>query len=98
MLITKASFHILQQGIAVNQSSEIMIYPNPSNDGQFTINGLKNSNKLEVIDVLGKVVQTISISETTFTLNISNLNKGIYFYKITNLENNQLTQGKLLFN
>jgi inhibitor of cysteine peptidase len=85
-------------GISANLNSEIVIYPNPSNEGQFTINGLKNSNKLEVTDILGKTVQTLIISENTYKMDISNLNKGMYFYKITNLETNHLTQGKLLFN
>jgi inhibitor of cysteine peptidase len=85
-------------GISTNLGSEISIYPNPSNEGQFMINGLKNGSKIEVLDVLGKIVHSTTVYDNNYKIDLSNLNKGIYFYKITNLQNDQLTQGKLLFN
>jgi C1A family cysteine protease len=85
-------------GIAGNYNSDITVYPNPSNNGQFSIHGLTHSNRIEVMDVLGKSVYEQTVQNDNHKLDISNLNKGLYFYRITDLQTNQVMQGKLLFN
>ncbi len=61
------------------------IYPNP-NKGNFTLNysGQEQLKKLEVIDMLGKMVQTISLEnfDNTQEINLRTLAKGMYFISI----------------
>lgn len=58
----------------------ISIYPNPSN-GQFTIQS-KDSYKVEILNVAGKLVDNRMISGTTQIQ--KNLPPGVYFIKLTN--------------
>lgn len=85
-------------GISTNLNNEIVVFPNPSNSGQFNITGLTNTNKIEIVDILGKSVYVQTVQDATHKVDISNLNKGIYFYRVTNLQNNGITQGRLVFN
>ena len=58
--------------------------PNPSN-GVFTVTA-NNADKytLEVINILGEVVSTKSIEGSiNETINISNLNAGVYLVKVS---------------
>lgn len=85
-------------GINSNQLGDILVFPNPSNEGQFNITGLTNSNKIEVMDILGKVVYIQTVQDANHKVDLSNLNQGIYFYRVTNVQSNEMAQGKLVFN
>ena len=85
-------------GININQNKDLVVFPNPSNEGLFTISGLTNTSKIEVVDLLGKSVYTQTMRNAVHTLDISHLNKGVYFYQVTDLQNNETANGKLIFN
>ena len=80
----------------INDTSDIenlSIYPNPVSQGKVYINTVNNSQKkIEIYNVLGKVILTVSISQNE--LNISKLKAGIYIIKIT--ENNITATRKLI--
>lgn len=62
------------------------IYPNPSNDVlSLTINSEFGIKDLTIVDVTGKLVQTIAVQQNTETLrvDISNLTAGVYFVNAT---------------
>ena len=70
------------------QSSEksIIIYPNPATT-EFQISNFKFQvypNIIEIFDVFGKKVKEITIpkEEINFTVNIEDLEKGLYFVKV----------------
>ncbi len=58
----------------------IIIYPNPASNF-FSINGLKQKTKIEVVDMTGKVVLATSITNGS-SINTEHLCKGVYFVKI----------------
>ena len=65
-----------------NDFSEIKIYPNPSN-GSFNINSNLSSYNIEVLDVLGRLIQTTKATgNTTIHLNSS----GLYYLRFNNNE------------
>ena len=73
------------------ESIEISVYPNPNN-GTFTIQ-LENTtenNSIEIYSVLGQSVFTKANTKETI-IDISNLEKGIYFIKI-NQQNTTITK------
>ncbi|MBK8683194.1 MAG: T9SS type A sorting domain-containing protein [Chitinophagales bacterium] len=65
-------------------SSGVTIYPNPASS-QLTVE-IENDNAsekhIEIMDALGRSVQTISTSENIVVIDISNLSAGIYFVKL----------------
>jgi trimeric autotransporter adhesin len=66
-------------GIAVN------VYPNP-NTGLFTIEAISASNnplQVELINGLGQTVQSFTMTSTIKNMDISTLEGGIYFLRIT---------------
>lgn len=68
----------------VKQADEIVVYPNPSSGtitlGSFLVN--QQNAFLEITDVSGRMVKAEKIS--TNEVDISGLNNGIYFGKLTN--------------
>ena len=64
------------------QQSEIQIYPNPAQN-QITINnGLLVIGRIQILDITGKIVKQVISNNTKQTIDISELNKGIYFVKV----------------
>jgi len=63
---------------------EFKIYPNPANDF-ININSKLHINKVEIYSVLGR--QILSTSLNLNRIDISNLNKGIYFIKVYSSNN-----------
>lgn len=68
-------------------SSNFMVYPNPANN---VLNidakqGMKFS-KVEMTDLNGRVVKTMNVDAITTQLNISDLNAGVYFLKVSSNE------------
>ncbi|APY08121.1 hypothetical protein BWZ20_07330 [Winogradskyella sp. J14-2] len=69
------------------------IYPNPTSTGNVTISSSNNDAiSVQVFDVLGKQVKNETL--TNNTLNVSDLNTGLYILKIT--QNNASTTKKLV--
>lgn len=84
-------------GLAENSLQKIEVYPNPSK-GDFSISGIKSESplQLEVRDVHGKLVfesQNVSKEVNSFHLNVED---GIYFMNVTDLETNQTLVKKLV--
>ncbi len=50
------------------------------------------------MDILGKVVYIQTVQDANHKVDLSNLNQGIYFYRVTNVQSNEMAQGKLVFN
>ena len=78
------------------------LYPNPVSD-EFTVQinnlqltGNNQQIKIEMYDVLGKIVLQSLIQNQTSTINISHLNKGIYFVKLIEGNNNLLYTQKII--
>ncbi|MEI6508536.1 MAG: T9SS type A sorting domain-containing protein [Bacteroidota bacterium] len=73
--------------------NEITIYPNPSSDKIFVSGESKDRNFL-MYDLQGRIVLNANESQLIDGINISFLNEGIYFYKITNKLNGSIKSGK----
>lgn len=86
--------------LAVNEvhNSNFKVYPNPVKDILFVEGKLNSNSKLELMNSEGKKIQSFDLELNNKTnINISNLPKGIYFYKIS--ENGRLSDsGKLIKN
>jgi hypothetical protein len=79
------TFTIWGVSVTENQSPEFSFYPNPAAENMFI--QLKNSTSemnIEVIDLLGKTVksQVISASQQ-ISVNVSDLNAGVYFVRLS---------------
>lgn len=75
-------------------SNDIRLYPNPST-GVFFLNDNQQTVSIAVVDTLGKVVY--SQNNVGQSVDLSNLPKGIYFARVTNENNNTITQ-KIIIN
>jgi len=81
-------------GIGDAAAETVGLYPNPANDmlvisinaDQFT------SANVTIFDIKGNVVMETSVQDTETTLNISNLESGIYFVKINAAQFNKITK------
>jgi len=87
------ALNIISTSVNEKSNSTFVLWPNPS-EGLFYYKSTNLNNQtgiISVLDVNGKEVyrSTISINKnnSTVQLNLSQLNKGIYFVKITTLSN-----------
>ncbi|MBL7918101.1 MAG: T9SS type A sorting domain-containing protein, partial [Bacteroidia bacterium] len=68
---------------------QVKVYPNPaSNYVSVNISNVNDKTTLQVMDVLGKVVMERNNLEETNELNLTTLNKGVYFIRIKNGKEN----------
>ena len=77
-------------GIDDYLTNSISLYPNPANDVvnvQCTMNNVQ-VEAVEVFDVYGKLLQTVSMTPETTRINVSGLAAGIYFVRVTTNEGN----------
>ena len=72
-----ASCSACTSGISEESISNLSVAPNPANDS-FKITSDKTITAVELIDLLGKKVKVIHSNTNSLTLNIQDLNKGIY--------------------
>ena len=71
----------------IPEKEGLSIYPNPARDKIYIDFGNLNSNevKIEIFNILGKIVMTFNTGEQpqkTFMANVSGLDPGLYFLKI----------------
>jgi hypothetical protein len=71
------------------KQSHPFIYPNPTQNS-FSLNSDDEIQKIRIIDVKGKTLKSIERLEKNQTINISNLNKGIYFVTFETSNNKQV--------
>jgi hypothetical protein len=67
----------------------VSIYPNPTNT-DVEVKFLQNNNKIkeiELLDLYGKSIETISTNQDKFKLNTNSIKPGVYFIKITENKN-----------
>lgn len=77
---------IILNDIDLDLKNDIIIYPNPSNS-IITIKGISYFyENIKIFDVIGSQIMAIPLNEKreSFTMDISELNEGIYFIKIGN--------------
>jgi len=85
---------------AFDNSSKVKFYPNPVTD-QLTIDRITTDiTNISVINTLGtKVIQKLwDNGTTTIQLNVSSLKSGIYFVKLTNGKNLNITRKIIVYN
>ena len=58
------------------------VYPNPVNDILTIENELSSDSKLTIVDINGRIVKNVSSSSSLTSINVSDLNSGIYFVNI----------------
>ncbi len=88
----------LSARLNLKTASLFNIYPNPSNGSTVKINLLdtKGEKSFELFDITGKAITKYTTKSETVEIN--NLQKGLYIVKITSIENNEAQTKKLLIN
>jgi hypothetical protein len=81
----------------LNSNVSFVVYPNPTNEGQFAVNASENIEQVEVINMVGQVVlsETNTVLSKKIQLDSSKLNKGMYAVKIR-FSNNSISQTNLI--
>jgi len=81
-IIGMVTITISNQSLSVNEidSQTISIYPNPVQNELFVVLKNQQITKMDVLDLSGKVV--LSINTTVNSINISDLNQGVYILKL----------------
>jgi hypothetical protein len=62
------------------QTESITLFPNPASDN-FTINTTKLVN-VEIVNMLGKLVKSVQNVDASTSVDVSNLDAGVYFVKV----------------
>lgn len=61
----------------------VIVYPNPSNNGNISIANLPSESNIDVVNMLGQSVFKDKASAGTYNADLSSLAKGSYFVKIS---------------
>lgn len=70
------------------------IYPNPTT-GLFKFSTIDNNSTIKIYDCMGKLVLQTNIKDSEQSIDISNEEKGIYFYRIEN-KKGEFSSGKIV--
>jgi len=74
-------------GIGEHVAVDITLYPNPASD-VVHITAAAIVSKAELLDQSGRVIRTMEVNNTELDLNISDLNQGVYFIRISHAGGN----------
>ena len=70
-------------GIESYLSNSVVLFPNPAKELINVQCTMYNVQSVEVIDVYGKVINTISVTDNPTRINVSGLANGMYFVRVT---------------
>ena len=90
-------WHFNVSGVGIESYTEndkINVSPNPSKS-QFLFSDLEKESTIEICDIAGKLVYTTISKGASQTIDLTGKEKGIYFYKVINTEQ-QVKQGKII--
>ena len=63
-------------------ANSTVLYPNPTN-GQFTIHNTQCTiERVEVMDVYGKLLKTVEVNDNTTSIDVTNYASGVYFARV----------------
>ena len=68
------------------ESDQIVLFPNPV-EGILNIEGSFSNYDIDIIDINGQIVETLSDLASPISFNVSTLGAGIYFLRIINSDN-----------
>jgi hypothetical protein len=78
-----ADITLIPTGIGGTLEKNIRLYPVPAST-ELNVSNIQNVNKIEILDVTGKIVMTInSTDRNEIKVPVSNLTRGLYFIKFT---------------
>jgi len=79
---------------SINNNYQVSVYPNPLTNDLVTIKGNTNIQSIEISNMLGQTITTKKLSgfSQATTVNLDNAKEGIYFVKITFVNNNSLVK------
>lgn len=73
-------------GIEEQSAEKVQLYPNPvGNSLNLVFDANELPEKVEVIDVTGRVVMSVKVVDGTTTVNVESLNAGVYFVRADNI-------------
>ena len=73
-------------GIEEQSADEMQLYPNPVGNSLNLVFAANNlPEKVEIIDVTGRVVMSVKVVDGTTCVNVENLNSGVYFVRTDNI-------------
>ena len=90
-------WHFNASALSIESYSEmdkISVSPNPSK-GQFIFSDLEKENTIEIYDITGRLIYTVISKGGNQTIDLTGKEKGVYFYKIMN-DQQQVKQGKII--
>ena len=73
-------------GIENHLQNSIVLFPNPAKEYINVQCTMYNVQMVEVIDVYGKLIQTLNVTDNPTSINVSNLASGMYFVRVTTEE------------
>jgi hypothetical protein len=89
----KASYSSSIRLSETSQASFLTIYPNPVRDAvSISVAPDMMRSKLQLMDVSGRVLKELMITNTAFTLDMSDLSAGVYFLKSANGQRQKLVK------
>ncbi len=95
-LVKTDYIHTIPEGIGENGLNSIIVYPNPAHNTLNITNPNGTELRVNMLDILGKTVISEQSSSLKLTLNVANLDKGIYFVKITDVDSGKSQTRKLI--
>lgn len=76
----------------MNAKPMFSLYPNPAKDMINIATDKIDNSIISIIDITGKEVKSIAFNTSNISLNISDLDAGVYFYSVRNRATGKVTQ------
>lgn len=91
----KSAYSIIKSVKAASTVSDFTVFPNPSfGYTKITVTDVHENNDVQLIDNAGRIIKTVSMSNKS-TVELNNLQKGIYLVRIINKLNGDFVTKKL---
>ena len=74
----------------------VKVYPNPASDQLFVSTDYKSELRMSLYSILGKEVQSTVFNGGYLNTDVSSLTKGVYFYRVSEINGKLIQSGKVL--
>jgi hypothetical protein len=81
-------------GINTAVQDPINVYPNPST-GVFYFTGVKTGNTIEIYNMMGQIILSLSADKESYPVSLGNQAKGVYSYRVSD-HNAIIQQGRII--